>query len=145
MMVFEDMVMTLVARKHLFAGFSVALALAAPGAASAQAVFTTAPAGGGTLVVNQNTGAISYCVITSGGTGLAPVPTGTCGKIGTATPSATNPSLVISDWFISNTNNQFTAFITNVYTGKVVQCVYYYTAVPRVLYGDCALIATASS
>jgi hypothetical protein len=132
-------------RKACFAAFCGALTLVSPMAASAQAVFTTAPGGGGQIVVNQSTGAVSYCVILSGGTALAPTPTGICAKIGTATPSATNPSLVVSEWFNGNSAGQYTSFVTNVYTGKVTQCEYYYNGNLHTIYGDCAVIGTASS
>ncbi|MBV8978366.1 MAG: hypothetical protein JO261_09570 [Alphaproteobacteria bacterium] len=126
------------------AAFLMAALLSMTTFASAQAVFTTATAAGGQLIADQNTGAVTWCVALTGGTALSPTPTGVCAKIGTATPSATNPSLSISDWF-SNGTSGGTSFITNVYTGKVWQCEYYYNSNTDVIYGDCAQRGTAST
>jgi hypothetical protein len=109
--------------------------------AFAATTMTTAPAGGGQIVVDQVAGDISYCVQLTGGTALSPTPIGKCAKIGTASVS-TNPSLQVQGPFSTGVGSAWASFITNVYTGKVTQCVYYYNANTSAIYGDCAVVGT---
>jgi len=93
---------------------------------------------GGAIVVNQNTGAITYCTGFYTGTNPA-TPSGTCTKIGTITPTTTaGPSLVINSSLVPESS----AIVTNIYTGKVVECTTTLTTqgVPN---GSCIVEGTA--
>ncbi len=111
-------------------------------AAFAVTTMSTAVVGTGQFVVYQTTGAISFCVPLTGGTALAPTPVGKCAQIGTAAVS-TNPSLQVIGPFGTDISGVDTSFVTNVYTGKVTQCEYYYNSNLGTIYGDCAVIGTA--
>jgi len=120
----------------------MALSVFGVAGASATTTMTTAEVGTGQFVVDQTTGAISFCIPLTGGTALAPTPVGKCAQIGTATVS-TNPSLQVIGPFSTGISGVDTSFVTNVYTGKVTQCEYYYNSNLGTIYGDCAVIGTA--
>jgi hypothetical protein len=107
----------------------------------AHPVFTTAP---GELIVNQRTGAITYCVTITAGTIFAPEAKGLCAEIGNAEPSAVIPSLVISDPVA--TSDGTSSFITNIYTGQITQCVYdYSTTGGAAFHFQCLVIGNAAT
>lgn len=115
--------------------FVGAFAVIGPVEAQLSPGFTAGAANGYNVVVNQNTGAITAC--NGYFTGSGPyTPAGTCIKIGTATPTTTDPSLVIT-WSVGAT-----FFVTNIFTGKIWQCDPY-TSPTGSLSGTCILEHTA--
>jgi len=88
----------------------------------------------GGAVVNENTGAITFC----SNYAVLPNPEGTCFKIGTAVPTTTTntPSLII-------TLNSTGFYVTNVFTGKVVQCADLLNSQTGAISGSCIAEGTA--
>lgn len=133
--------MPLVKTKRLFVLCAIAMLSCSP-AIAAKPTMLTAPVTGGQLVVDQTTGAISYCVtLTTGGTSN-PTPVGMCAQIGTATPAANNPSFEIGVSENSGVPSGATSFVTNVYSGQVTQCEYYFNSTTHSIAGSCALVGT---
>jgi hypothetical protein len=128
---------------HRAAFFAGLLSLAATAAGAATPVFTAGPETGDQIFVDQNTGVISACQVVTTFSGSSPIPAGVCGRLGSASPTvANNPSLVISIPVSNGSAGEFTFIVTNVYTGQVTQCEYFYQSGTHTFYGDCAVIGT---
>ncbi|MBV9990742.1 MAG: hypothetical protein JOZ72_05560 [Alphaproteobacteria bacterium] len=115
------------------------LAVCSSAARAETAVFRPGPVG---ITVNQSTGSITFCAPNTSGTAGAPVASGVCAKIGTAAPSSPIPSLAISDSVTTSVG--LTILVTNIYTGKITQCVYSYYTNQKKIVGSCAPIGTAA-
>jgi hypothetical protein len=106
----------------------------------------------GQFIVSQISGAITFCTLSFNGnvTVGMPVaqPTGKCLHIGTAQPSATNPSLAITPCScgltLSTGQASTTVEVTNLYTGVVVECTVTENINNGNLAGQCVNIGTAS-
>jgi hypothetical protein len=102
------------------------------------------------FIINQISGAVSFCTLYFNTTTVPATPTGNCLQIGTisADPDPTrNPSLsvITNDQTVSDpTNNNIhsSVGITNVYTGQVWECTVSVNITTRVSSGRCALIGT---
>jgi hypothetical protein len=94
-----------------FSGFTMMAATAQQG----MAAFLHAPAQGGTVIVNQTNGSVTYCVAQVTATIITGTPTGKCAKIGTL------PTLVLSGPLSISTASA-NAFIVNVNTGALFNC-----------------------
>jgi hypothetical protein len=140
-------------RSRKAAGFlllAAALAICAlsSSAAVAQTVpkFGTAQLWGGNMIVDQTTGAITVCYAATNTTNTSPyiLAQGLCKDLGSISPSSTSPSLVISTP-LDETTGQYSALVTNVYTGVVVQCAWRFNVGGNgMITGLCTTIATAS-
>ncbi|HEY2069681.1 MAG TPA: hypothetical protein VGG48_09030 [Rhizomicrobium sp.] len=134
--------------KHAGALSSVAVCALISTAAAAQTAprYITTQFLEGELIADQTNGAITVCIGNYTSSNMSPfvAPAGKCQLLGTITPSSTWPSLTISAPTDVNVGYS-TFFVTNVYTGVVVQCAWKYNYNNNgIVTGQCASLGIMS-
>ena len=91
-----------------------------PGVTAAQtssATFTVSPTGNstGVVIVDQSTGAITYCTSLVNISGINAIPSGFCTMLARATPGPSPNSLSVSA-------SSSSIFVINNQTGQILQC-----------------------